>query len=228
MKTSRKGPFYGWVIVAVAALITFSSSPGQSFGFSVFLDSIIEDTGLSRTAVSSLYAVGTGLSAVMVLLVSRMADRYGPRRTLGLVALALGLACFGMAWSYHVVVLFVSFAALRALGQGSIPIHSTLLVAQWFVKYRGRAIAIASMGFAVGSAVVPSLARMLIEGIGWREAYMVLGIAVWALVIPVNLLLVRNTPEEMGLHPDGASRPPVNEPSAPRGTGTSRRTGGGY
>lgn len=219
MKTSRKRPFYGWVIVAVATLITFSSSPGQSFGFSVFLDSIIEDTGLSRTVVSGLYAVGTGLSAAMVMFVSRMADRYGPRRTLGLVAVALGVACFGMAWSYHVVVLFISLAALRALGQGSIPVHSTLLIAQWFVKYRGRAVAITTMGFAVGSAAVPSLARMLIEAIGWRETYMVLGIAVWVLVLPANVLLVRNTPEEMGLHPDGASQAPANEPSARREPG---------
>ncbi len=215
MKTFVKKPFYGWVIVGVATLITFSSSPGQSFGFSVFLDSIIEDTGFSRTAVSGLYAVGTGLSAVMVLFVARMADRYGPRRTLGFVAFGLGLACFGMALSYHLVVLFVSFAALRALGQGSIPIHSTLLVAQWFVRYRGRAIAIAGLGFAVGSAAVPSLSRLLIDGIGWREAYMVLGIAVWGLVIPANLLLVKNTPESVGLHPDGASHPPAGESSAP-------------
>ena len=59
------------MIVAVGFLIAFSSGPGQSFVFSVFLDSIIEDTGLSRTAISALYSVGTGLSAVMVAFVSR-------------------------------------------------------------------------------------------------------------------------------------------------------------
>ena len=80
--------FYGWVIVVVGALVAFSSGPGQSFVFSIFIDSMIEETGFSRSELSGLYMVSTGLSALMVAIVSRTADRLGPRLMLVLVGVA--------------------------------------------------------------------------------------------------------------------------------------------
>ncbi len=206
--------FYGWVIVFIGALIAFSSGPGQSYGFSVFLDSIIEDTGLSRTRISLLYAFGTGVSAIMVGGVSRLADRFGPRIMAIFIAFLMGIACFGMAAAVGGLQFFLAFAALRAFGQGSLPINATLLTASWFVSKRGRAFALMGLGFAASNAVIPPLGRFLIDWIGWREAYVVFGLMVWILVIPAALLFVRNTPEELGLHPDGAPHPPTNEPAS--------------
>ncbi len=208
--TFRK-PYRGWVIVAVGFLVAFSTGPGQSFGVSSFIDPIIEDTGISRTTISILFAISTGFSAAMAAAVSRMSDRYGPKRMLVIIACALGVACFGMALSSGFVGFFFALAALRALGQGSMFINSTLLVAQWFVAKRGRAVAVMSLGFSASNAVIPPLSRALIESIGWRETYAALGVMVWLIVIPATLLLVRNTPEEVGLHPDGADKPPEGE-----------------
>lgn len=212
LRIVRQRFYYGWLIVLVGGLVAFSSGPGQSYVFSVFLDSIIEGTGLSRTVVSLLYAVGTGVSAVMVATVSRMADRFGPRTMVVIVATLLGVACFGMAFASGFIAFFLAFAALRALGQGSLPINATLLTATWFVARRGRAMAVMGLGFALSSALLPPFSRLLINNFGWREAYMALGILVWLLVIPGALLIVRNSPEEVGLHPDGFDRPPENEP----------------
>ena len=209
--------------MAVSFLIAFSSGPGQSYVFSVFLDSIIEDTGLSRTTISFLYAVGTGVSALMVALVSRLADRVGPRLVAIVVASALGAACFGMAFATGLGAFFLAFAALRALGQGSTPINATLLTAQWFVLRRGRAMAMMGLGLAASLALLPPLSRALIDAVGWREAYVALGVMVWALVIPATLLLARDTPEEMGLHPDGFDHPPLREAATVPGTSGERR-----
>lgn len=173
---------------------------------------MIEDTGLSRTRISLLYAIGTGVSALMVGVVSRMADRYGARVMAILVAFLMGVACFGMAAAVGGLQFFLAFAALRALGQGSLPINATLLTASWFVARRGRAMAIMGLGFAASNAVIPPLGRFLIEAVGWREAYIVFGLMVWVLVIPGALLLVRDSPEDVGLFPDGAPGPPENEP----------------
>jgi MFS family permease len=216
-------PFYGWAIVAVGMLVAFSSGPGQSYGFAVFLDSIIEATGFSRTGVSTLYAIGTGVSAVLVVLISRLADRYGPRAMMVLVAGLLGVACFGMAAATGPVTIFLAFAALRALGQGSLPVNATLLVAQWFVRYRGRAMALVGLGFAASNALIPPLSRLLIDVIGWRGAYAALGVLVWLLVIPAALFVVRDRPEDVGLYPDGADQPPIET----RATAGGRRSRGG-
>ena len=199
----------------VGSLVAFSSGPGQSYVFSVFIDSIIADTALSRTAISMLYAVGTGLSAFMVFTVSRLAGRYGARSTLIGAAGGLGLACLAMSQAREALLVFLAFAALRALGQGSMTINSTLLTAQWFVRRRGRAMAMMSLGFPVSMAVLPPLSRLLIDSVGWRETYAVLGVMVWVLVLPGAVFLVRERPEDMGLHPDGAQEAPVGEAGTP-------------
>jgi len=206
--------FYGWWVVLVGALVAFSSGPGQSFIFGVFLDSLIEDTGLTRTTISALYAVGTGVSAFMVFTVSRLADRFGARTTLIGAALGLGIACFAMSWAQGAFMVFLAFSALRALGQGSMTINATLLTAQWFVTKRGRAVAVMGLGFPLSAAILPPVTRFLIDTIGWREAYMVLGVMVWVLVLPGALFVVRERPESVGLYPDGASEPPAQEVAA--------------
>ncbi len=209
--STRPRVFYGWWIVAAGAVIAFSSGPGQTYGFSAFIDSIIEDTGLERTSLSALYAIGTGVSAVMVMVVSRLADRYGVRRTLPVIAVGVGLACISMSLARGAFVVFLAFSSLRALAQGSLTINGTLLTAQWFVRLRGRAMSIQGLGFPLSLAIIPLLARVLIDHVGWREAYAVLGVMVWVLVIPLALFVVRERPEDLGLFPDGADHPPLGE-----------------
>ena len=207
--------FYGWFIVASAGLVVFCTGPGQSYVFSVFIDSIIEDTGLSRTGVSVLYLASTTVSALLVTIVSRMADRFGPRIMLVVAGLGLGGACFGMAAATHMLLFFLAFASLRALGQGSLSINCILLVNQWFVSRRGRAVGMMTMGAVLSTALFPPFAKFLIDSIEWRGAYAVLGALVAGLIVPVALLVVRNRPEDMGQFPDGSDRPPASETSQP-------------
>ena len=218
--------FYGWFIVAAAGLIVFSSGPGQSYVFAVFIDPIIEDTGLSRTGISALYLASTLLSAVLVTFVSRLADRYGPRIMLVVGGLGLGAACFGMATATYIFLFFIAFASLRALGQGSILINCVLLVNQWFVSRRGRAIGLMTLGSMLSIALYPSFARYLIDIIGWREAYGLLGVVAIGVIVPVAILFVRNRPEDVGLFPDGSSSPPISETR--QAAARSRRTAGVY
>ena len=217
-------PFYGWVIVAVGMTVIFSSGPGQSYLFSVFLDPIIEDTGLSRTTISGLYALGTFLSAGMVFVISGLADRKGPRWSLTLVAFLFGIACFTMSLASGAILIAVALASLRGLGQGALPINSVLLVASWFVRNRGRAMAIYGLGGSISTATMPTVARFLIDLVGWQGAYFIFGIFIWVVLIPLTLVAVRNQPEEMGLYPDGASEPPAGEsrPDGTLNTGPSR------
>ncbi len=172
---------------------------------------MIEDMGLSRTGISALLAVSTIVSAILVTFVSRLADRYGPRIILVAAGLGLGAACFGMTAATNLIAFFFAFAALRALGQGSLIINCILLVNQWFVARRGRAIGLMTMGVVTSTAIFPPFARFLIDSIGWREAYAVLGVVAIGLIVPTALLIVKNRPEDAGLFPDGSSQPPVSE-----------------
>ena len=150
----------------------------------------------------------------MVFMVGRLADKYGARVMLLFAATGLGLACFGMAFAVGPIAFFFAFAALRALGQGSMPVNGTLLVAQWFVKYRGRAMAIMGVGGAASNAAFPTISQQLIEMFGWRETYMILGVFVWLLILPLAVFVVRNRPEDRGEFPDGADEMPESERKA--------------
>ncbi len=90
-------------------------------------------------------------------------------------------------------------------------IISTLLVAQWFAKFRGRAMAVVQLGGAASNALFPPLALSLIVTLGWRDTYRVLGGALWLILIPLSIFVVRNRPESLDLHVDGIA--PVTPPS---------------
>ncbi|HUG15787.1 MAG TPA: MFS transporter [Thermomicrobiales bacterium] len=218
-----RGYFYGWVIVAIAMMTQYMSGPGQSYMFSVFIDPIMADTGLSRTGISSLYAAGTFVSAGMVFFISRLADRRGPRFTLTIIGIGFGFACFGMAFAGGWLLFSLALASLRGLGQGALPINGTLLIAQWFVRRRGRAMAVAGLAGALSTATLPPVGRLLIENLGWRESYLIFGLVIWLVIVPVAIFLVRNRPEDVGLHPDGSDEPPVGERVRPAGEPDRRK-----
>ena len=191
-------------MLAAGALGLFASGPGQSHTFSVFITPISEDLGISRTAVSTAYAGATLLAALGLPFVGRLVDRFGVRVVMLWVALLFGacVAAFGLV--ANLLLLAIGFASLRFLGQGSLMLGSYNLAAQWFSRRRGLAMGLVSIGFS-RMAVHPPLAQWLIDQVGWREAWMWLGISTWVLLVPCMWLFVQNKPEDQGLLPDGVS-----------------------
>jgi MFS family permease len=196
-------PYYGWVIVAVATLAVFMSSPGQTYVAAVFVDPIHQETGWSRTLISGLYTGGSLTAAAGLFLVGRLMDRRGPRLALVVVGVSFGLTALGMSQVTHPLHLYAGFVLLRLLGQGSLNLIPTTMVAQWFVRLRGRAISVTALGAIAGQATFPPALHFLIARTDWRTAWVVQAALVWALLLPPVLLFVQRTPESMGLRPDG-------------------------
>jgi MFS family permease len=195
--------FYGWVVLAVAALGLFASGPGQSHIFSVFVAPISADLGVSRTSVASAYAFATLVAALGLPYVGRLIDRFGARRVVLVVASLFGAAAIAFGHVASLLWLTIGFGALRFLGQGSLMLSSANLVAQWFDRKRGFALSLMALGFAASMAVHPPLAQWLSDQVSWRAAWLWLGVLTWALLIPPILLLAQNKPEDLGLQPDG-------------------------
>jgi len=199
--------FYGWVILGVAGAAAFSSGPGQTYAVSVFLDPIIDDFGWSRTLVSGLYSAGSLTAALTMVLIGRMLDRFGARVMLVGLGILFGFVALSMSQIEHPVHLYVGFAAIRILGQGSLTLVPTTLVAIWFVRRRGRATALMSLGMALSQAAFPLIIHLLITNVGWRGAWIGLAFIIWGVVVLPSLVLVRRSPESVGLLPDGDSKP---------------------
>ncbi|MDX1376333.1 MAG: MFS transporter, partial [Burkholderiales bacterium] len=195
--------FYGWTILAVAGLGIFASGPGQSHTFSVFVGPIGRELGLSNAAIASAYGLATLGAALCLPFMGRLVDRHGPRRMMLAVILLLGLACMLLGAAAGVISLALGFAALRFFGQGSLMLNCANLVAHWFSRRRGFALSLMALGFGASMAVHPPLGQWLAAEIGWRKAWVVLGLLTWLLMLPPLLLLVWDKPEDRGLHPDG-------------------------
>ena len=195
--------FYGWTILAVAGLGIFATGPGQSHNFSVFVGPIAEDLGLSKASIASAYGLATLVAAFCLPYMGRLVDRFGARRTTTVVVLLLGAAALAFGAVGGLASLALGFAALRFLGQGSLMLNCASLVSQWFSRRRGFALGLMALGFAASMAIHPPLGQYLTETLGWRQAWVVLGVLTWGLMLPPVLLLVHDTPEGVGLRPDG-------------------------
>ena len=198
--------YYGWVILAVGAIGCIMTSPGQTYSIAVFIDSFITDLEASRSLVSTLYTVGTLAASFALPFVGRLLDRRGSRFMIVTVSLFLGLACIYMGFIRNAVMLFLGFFALRMLGQGSLSLVSNNVINQWWVRRRGMAMGIAGMtAGVVGFGGFPILINWLIPIYGWRMAFMLLGLGVLVIMLPLGSIFIRNRPEDFGLYPDGAN-----------------------
>ena len=188
--------------LSAGALLTFLSSFGQTFFISVFAGRIREEFGLGLGDWGLIYTVGTGASAVVMVWAGGLTDRFRAR-TLAVVVLSmLALACVAMSLATSVVVLTGVIFLLRFTGQGMTAHVAIVAMSRWFVATRGRALSIATMGFALGEAFLPLIFVALLATAEWRMLW--LAAAVIVLVgLGVVLLLLRTerTPQSVAVSP---------------------------
>lgn len=186
-------------LVATAALIgVFATTPGQTVGVSAFIDPIASDLGLGRAHVLVLYSLGTFLGILAAPFIGRLVDRFGPRRLIVPAVAAVAAACGVMSLAHDAWSLGAGFLVLRAAAIAGLSLVTMQMVNLWFDRFRGRVTALAMMGLALGGLVIPPLVEPIIQGPGWRTAYLVLATGVLAVMLPVGLALYRNRPEEYG------------------------------
>ncbi len=200
--------YYGWRIAAASFTILFVIVGIVYYSFPVFYPSLIESFGWSRAQATagffySLLLVGPvfGVSAGFLI------DRYGTKRILLAGLLSAGAAFLGFAFMQSLSAYYI-FYFMQTIGYVVAgPIPNQVLISQWFRRMRGRAMGLAYVGAGIGGAVAPVLAQYLIRNYGWRTAMLALGIGIFAVLIPVTLVLVKDRPADLGLQPDGAPAP---------------------
>jgi MFS family permease len=93
---------------------------------------------------------------------------------------------------------------LGAIGmQGGQSLYSTVPISQWFIKKRGMALSWAFIGGPLALLISLPGTAWLIEQIGWRWTWVTLGVIGGVTIVFVALVIVRDSPQEMGLVADG-------------------------
>ncbi|WP_129668484.1 MFS transporter, partial [Phytoactinopolyspora endophytica] len=171
-----------------------------------FIDPMIADLGISRSAMSTAYLIGTLAGALAMPWVGRAVDRYGVRRTMAVIGAAFGSVLIALAAATEIVGLTAGFAGIRMAGQGALGLTATTATALWFTKKRGVATGIVSAIGAIGISMTPLVMEGFIAEHGWRTAWLVEGLAIWLVVIPIALLGMRDRPAHLGQIPDGVRK----------------------
>ena len=200
--------FYGWWIVLVAGIgLSVHSAPIMGFTLGVFLKSFSQEFSWSRTQISlafTLSALGMTLAAPFL---GWLVDRLGARRVILPAALLFGLGALSLYFlSAHLWHFYAIFLFTGVVGSGTTPVSYSKVISQWFDQKRGLALGLTMVGSSAGIFVMPSLAQALISSVGWRYAYVFLGLLALGITLPVVGLFLTETPQMMGLWPDGEAR----------------------
>ena len=206
----RQPVFYGWVQVAIT-LVTGAFSTGAGiWGFSVFVKPMGDEFGWSRAAIYGVLTVRALVGGALGPFMGPLQDtRLGPRFFSIATTVTMAGSMMAMKWIDDLVLFYLIFGGLGALANfGSSEMMLSVVLPRWFVRKRGRAMGVGSLGTALGSLVFPFLITLLLSMFDWRDAWLALGVLTLVILGPLSLL-VRTRPEDLGLLPDGDKEPPA-------------------
>lgn len=206
--------YYGWPVLLVAAAAMVGTLPGRTQGLGLITEPLLADLGLSRLSYATLNFWATIIGAGGAIGIGRAIDRFGSRLVLPLVALALGAVVYAMSYAQSAGDLAVWLTLTRALGQSALSVVSLAIVGHWFVRRIDSAMAVFSVVMSVGFMLAFPLVGALVQSGGWRAAWQAVAVALLLGLAPLAWVVVRRSPESVGLDPDGTATP---DPDAHRG-----------
>jgi MFS family permease len=201
---SRVPIFYGWVLVGVS-FVTMAIGVNARTAFSLLFPSILGEFGWDRGVTAGAFSFGFLVSALATPCVGWLTDRHGPRLVIEMGVVLMGSGLLLATLIREPWQLYLTLGALVGGGVNLLAYTGqSLYLTNWFVQRRGLALSIAFSGVGVGSVTILPWLQTLIANSGWRTACWSLGVLVFLVLAPLNLLL-RRRPADLGLAPDGVS-----------------------
>ncbi len=199
----KQSLYYGWYIIGALFFATLIAIGGRQ-GFGVFVKTWEQDWGVTTTTISIAAATGWLVNGISQPFVGRLTDIYGGRRVVVWSLLVMAIATMGVATVTNIYGLIALYGFIISFAAGGIsPATTGVIIARWFEKKRGIAMAVLISGGSVGGMiVVPFLSYVLIE-FGWQTAWLMIGGLALAFGVPLLLIVVRSNPADMGLEIDG-------------------------
>lgn len=207
--------YYGWTMLTLVSLAQVTSWGVLFYSFAVFLTPMRTDLGWSVAQLTGAYSLALLLTGVAAVPVGRWLDRRGPRLLMSTGSVLAALLV--MAWSQvnNLVAFYVVFAGIGLCMAAVLYEPAFQIVAIWFERKRSRALLLLTFIGAFASVVYIPLTGWMVEAYGWRTALLILAALLFILTVPIHVLILRHSPAELGLRPDGATAAPEQSAEAP-------------
>lgn len=202
--------FYGWWIVGLGSLINGIGLGIIYHSFTVFFLPLKRDLGVSSAAIALLYGAARLEGGLEGPVVGHLIDRFGARKIIIVGASLAGIGLILLAAVHDYLTFFLIYVFVVSLGSNAGFFHPiTTAVNKWFIRRRGISFSIISASGNVGGMIMAPLLAYMILNFGWRYGAFFAGLTILLVALPCALRF-KNSPEEMGLYPDG--QPPVKNP----------------
>jgi len=203
IRNERDRPFYGWVIVTVSAIVSFSQISFFNPVLGVFIQPLTEEFGWNRATISAAAAIGSLGGAVISPFIGRVIDQQGPRLVVAGGGTLMGLCLLALVLTPGLWWFYLFYGVGRATAVGPTSLGTTVATSNWFVKDRGLALGVMLLGNRAGMALLPLTVQIILLVAGWRSAFFVLGVMVLTLSVLPSLRYLFRRPEDRGMRPDG-------------------------
>jgi MFS family permease len=199
----RRKIFYGWWIVAATNIICLLGYGTWLYCFGVFFKPMMNEFGWTRAMTAGAYSFRGIQGGVAGPAVGWAVDKYGPRIVVFCGGVVAGLGFVFMYYVNSLLAFYLVYGALLSIGMSAmLYIPAMTVIANWFIRMRSRALSLLAVGAGIGGFVCAPAAVALINRYGWRVSFVIMGITVWVVVLPLSLVL-RKRPEDMALRTDG-------------------------
>lgn len=216
----KKKPFYGWVIVAASVALMMLGCGAFTGAAAAYIAPVCAQMGFAKGKFTLYRTIVSLLGALLMPVFARLIRKVGVKKVMliGLMGNALAYTLYSFAgalWQFYLA------AALEGIFTNGISFLSIgVLINNWFLDNRSTVAGIAYAGTGLGGAVFVPIISQLAERLGWRWAYRGVAAVSVAVLLPVILLLLRDSPAQMGLAPYQAPGKKQEEGQAPAGAGS--------
>ena len=212
---AHSGMFYGWFVVATCMFIAFLTM-GTRNAFGAFVVPMEAEFEWNRTVVSWAAALGALLNGVSQPFMGYLFDRVGVRIVVMAGIVVVGVSTLLMAATGSVWYLIGMFGVVAAVGQSGTSLTNTgAMLSKWFRRQRGLVIGLNASGMSLGGLILVPFAAYMISLIDWRLSWIVLGVMILALGIPLAFMFLHDDPAKKGLTPDGDPLPDTGPAGSP-------------
>ena len=200
--------FFGWRMVGLAGIAHSINATAYNKGFAVFLLPVARGLDVPLAHITWIFALSRSEGGPISPIAGWLIDRFGPKPIFFIGALLSGTGFLLLSGTQNVWTFGLVYLALITLGSDLAFSNSlSALVNNWFIRRRALAMSSYHAASSLGPAALVPLLALVILSQGWRTASMVCGLIILAITFPLGFL-IRNTPESIGLLPDGEVRAP--------------------